>query len=240
MINSISILQEALLMNIKNRVLIVEDEKRIGRFLQLELEHEGYDCIIEHNGISALDRIGQDHFDLILLDIMLPDIDGLSICQRIREMSAVPILILSAKDDIETKVAGLDLGANDYLTKPFNSRELFARIRVLLRKRSSERLSENFLQLQNMILYLDRHEVQVDDNVFTLTKKEFELLAYLVRNKNIVLTRDRILEEVWGYDYIGDTNVVDVYVRYIRSKIDETVGRKYIFTIRGVGYVAKD
>lgn len=227
-------------MKTKERILIVEDEKKIARFLQLELEHEGYECVLEYNGGTALDRIGQDHFDLILLDIMLPDIDGLTICQRTREMSNVPIMILSAKDDVETKVAGLDLGANDYLTKPFNSKELFARIRALLRKRSTEKSNENFLQLQNLTLFLDRHEVQIDNQVFSLTKKEFELLTYLVRNKNIVLTRDRILEEVWGYDYIGDTNVVDVYIRYLRSKIDEVVGRKYIFTIRGIGYVAKD
>lgn len=227
-------------MKSKSRILIIEDEKKIARFLQLELEHEGYECVLEYNGGSALDRIGQDHYDLILLDIMLPDIDGLTICQRTREISNVPIMILSAKDDVETKVAGLDLGADDYLTKPFNSKELFARIRVLLRKRGGEQVRENFLQLQDMILYLDRHEVQIDNKTFTLTKKEFELLTYLIRNKNIVLTRDRILEEVWGYDYIGDTNVVDVYIRYLRSKIDETVGKKYIFTIRGVGYVAKD
>lgn len=227
-------------MKTPEKILIVEDEKKIARFLQLELEHEGYDCSIETNGSTALDRIGQDHFELILLDIMLPDIDGLTICQRTREISNVPILVLSAKDDVETKVAALDFGANDYLTKPFNSKELFARIRALLRKKSVDKASENFLQLQNLTLYLDRHEVQVENQIFSLTKKEFELLAYLIRNKNIVLTRDRILEEVWGYDYIGDTNVVDVYIRYLRSKLDEIVGRKYIHTIRGIGYVAKD
>ncbi len=227
-------------MTVPERILIVEDEKKIARFLQLELEHEGYECTIEYNGSAALDRIGQNHFDLILLDIMLPDIDGLTICQRTREISNVPILILSAKDDIETKVAGLDYGANDYLTKPFNSKELFARIRVLLRKQTVDKANENFLQLQNLTLYLDRHEVQVGEQTFNLTKKEFELLTYLIRNKNIVLTRDRILEEVWGYDYMGDTNVVDVYIRYLRSKIDEVVGRKYIHTVRGIGYVAKE
>lgn len=224
----------------KAQILIVEDEKQIARFLQMELEHEGYECGIETNGAAALDRIGQDHFDLILLDVMLPDIDGLTICRRTRELSNVPIMMLSAKDDVETKVASLDLGANDYLTKPFNSKELFARIRVLLRERDYKLADENFLQLQDMMLYLDRHEVVIGTQKIILTKKEFELLSYLIRNKNIVLTRDRIVEEVWGYDYIGDTNVVDVYIRYIRSKLGKEKGREYIQTIRGVGYVAKD
>ncbi len=223
----------------KAHILIVEDEKQIARFIQMELEHEGYQCGIETNGASALDRIGQEHFDLILLDVMLPDIDGLTICRRTREVSNVPIMMLSAKDDVETKVASLDIGANDYLTKPFNSKELFARIRVLLRERDQKPADENMLQLQDMVLYPDRHEVLIGSLEIILTKKEFELLSYLIRNKNIVLTRDRIVEEVWGYDYIGDTNIVDVYIRYIRSKIGKEKGREYIQTIRGVGYVAK-
>ena len=201
----------------RSHILIVEDEKQIARFIQMELEHEGYEC-----------------------DIMLPDVDGLTLCQRTREISNVPIMFLSAKDDVETKVAGLDMGGNDYLTKPFNSKELLARIRVLLRDRNTDKSSENFLHLQDMTLYLDRHEVEVAGRKLLLTKKEFELLTYLLRNKNIVLTREKILEEVWGYDYAGDTNVVDVYIRYIRGKIGQTDSKKYIHTVRGVGYVAKD
>lgn len=224
----------------RSHILIVEDEKQIARFIQMELEHEGYECDIEYNGTKAMERIGQDHFDLILLDIMLPDVDGLTLCQRTREISNVPIMFLSAKDDVETKVAGLDMGGNDYLTKPFNSKELLARIRVLLRDRNTDKASENFLHLQDMTLYLDRHEVEVAGRKLLLTKKEFELLTYLLRNKNIVLTRKKILEEVWGYDYAGDTNVVDVYIRYIRGKIGQTDSKKYIHTVRGVGYVAKD
>jgi DNA-binding response OmpR family regulator len=224
----------------KNRILIVEDEKRIARFLQLELEHEGYKCTIEHSGSDALDNVAQTHYDLILLDIMLPDIDGLSVCKQVRQISNVPILILSARDDVESKVAGLDLGADDYLTKPFNSKELFARIRVLLRKGVNDRATENTLYLRDMVVHLDQREVQIGQRIISLTKKEFQLLTFLIRNKNFVVTRDRILEEVWGYDYIGDTNVVDVYVRYLRGKIDEKVGKKYIFTIRGTGYVARD
>ncbi|ERT59249.1 response regulator transcription factor [Megasphaera vaginalis (ex Srinivasan et al. 2021)] len=224
----------------RTHILVVEDERHIARFIQMELEHEGYECTIEYNGSAALDRLGREEFDLMLLDILLPDIDGMTICKQSRENTDMPIMMLSAKDDIETKVACLDLGANDYLTKPFNSQELFARIRVLLRERGNGNPAENTLHLKDMKLFLDRHEVQLDDTRILLTKKEFELLSYLIRNKNIVLTRERILEEVWGYEYIGDTNVVDVYIRYIRGKLGKERAKKYIYTIRGVGYVAKD
>jgi DNA-binding response OmpR family regulator len=225
----------------KTEILIVEDEKQIARFLQMELEHEGYTCTIEYNGAAALDRIGQTYFDLILLDIMLPDIDGLTICKQTRKLSDVPIMMLSAKDDVETKVACLDLGANDYLTKPFNSKELFARIRVLLRERMNQHMKQaNSLQLQNMTLYLDRHEILIDDKKIILTKKEFELLTYLIRNKNNVISRDRIVEDVWGYNYRGSTNIVDVYIRYIRNKIGKHDGKDYIKTIRGFGYIANE
>jgi len=224
----------------KSRILIIEDEKKIARFLQLELEHEGYICTVENSGHSALDRIVQENYDLILLDLMLPDIDGLTICGRTREINDVPILILSAKDDIDTKVHGLDLGANDYMTKPFSSRELLARVRALLRK--AETLKEsasNTLSVHDITIQLDQYEVKVGNRPIHLTKKEFDLLVFLVKNQNVVSSRESILEEVWGYDYIGDTNVVDVYIRYLRSKIDETIGRKYIFTVRGIGYVIK-
>lgn len=223
----------------KTDILVVEDEKQIARFLQMELEHEGYSCCIEYNGAAALDRIGQEQFDIILLDIMLPDIDGLTICRHTRQMSDVPIIMVSAKDDIETKVSCLDAGANDYITKPFNSKELFARIRVLLRDRKKQ--SRACLHLQDLTLYLNDHDVIIgEDKHVSLTKKEFQLLLYLIRNKNVVLSRERIVEEVWGYDYIGDTNVVDVYIGYIRGKLGRPVADRYIRTVRGVGYVAKD
>lgn len=227
-------------MTSKDQILIIEDEKKIARFLQLELEHEGYICTVENSGRTGLDRIVQQNFDLIILDLMLPDIDGLTICGRTRELSDVPILILSAKDDIDTKVQGLDLGANDYMTKPFSSRELLARIRALLRKASiASHAESNTLTVHDITIQLDQYEVKVGDTPIHLTKKEFDLLVYLVRNQNVVSTRENILEDVWGYDYIGDTNVVDVYIRYLRSKIDEAVGRKYIYTVRGIGYVIK-
>lgn len=221
------------------RILIIEDNLEIAELERDFLEASAIESVIETDGTKGLERALQEDFDLILLDIMLPDVDGLTICKRTRELSNVPIMMLSAKDDIETKVVSLDIGANDYLTKPFNSKELFARIRVLLRERHQLADRGNFLQLNDITLFLDRHEVMKGTKKLKLTKKEFELLAYLVRNKNIVLSRSRIVEEVWGYDYIGDTNIVDVYIRYLRSKLGPN-GRNYIRTVRGVGYVAED
>lgn len=221
------------------RILIIEDNLEIAELERDFLEASAIESVIETDGTKGLERALQENFDLILLDIMLPDVDGLTICKRTRELSNVPIMMLSAKDDIETKVVSLDIGANDYLTKPFNSKELFARIRVLLRERHQLADRGNFLQLNDITLFLDRHEVMKGTKKLKLTKKEFELLAYLVRNKNIVLSRSRIVEEVWGYDYIGDTNIVDVYIRYLRSKLGPN-GRNYIRTVRGVGYVAED
>lgn len=222
----------------KPRILIVEDEKHIARFMQMELEHEGYQCTVEYDGGQALDRIGQEHFDLILLDFMLPDMNGSVVCKRTREISPVPIMMVSAKDDVDTKVECLDLGADDYITKPFHSKELLARIRVLLRAKEQPHVS-NTLHLQDITLYLDRHEVRVKGKLVVLTKKEFDFLAYLVRRKNCVVSREQILEDVWGYGYIGNTNVIEVFVRYVRNKIgDSDKEKKYIRTVRGVGYVA--
>ena len=221
------------------RILIIEDDQGIAELERDYLEANGFSADIAADGKTGEKKALEDAYDLILLDIMLPDVDGLTICKRTRELSNVPIMMLSAKDDIETKVVSLDIGANDYLTKPFNSKELFARIRVLLRERHQLADRGNFLQLNDITLFLDRHEVMKGTKKLKLTKKEFELLAYLVRNKNIVLSRSRIVEEVWGYDYIGDTNIVDVYIRYLRSKLGPN-GRNYIRTVRGVGYVAED
>ena len=227
----------------KTRVFIVEDEKRIARFLQMELEHEGFATAIEANGRRAYERILQESYDLVLLDLMLPEMDGLQICQNVRKFSDVPIIMLTAKDDIADKVNGLDIGANDYMTKPFAIEELLARIRAVFRSRrpAEEAPSEGEVLLtKDLVMYPERYEVKVRDERVELTKKEYQLLEYLLRNKRTVLTRDQILSKVWGYDYIGDTNVVDVYIRYLRAKIDERFGDKYIHTMRGVGYVIKD
>ena len=226
------------------RVLIVEDERRIARFLQMELEHEGMSTAIEDNGRRAYERIMQENYDLILLDVMLPDMDGFTICRKVRELSQVPIIMLTAKDDIDDKVQGLDIGADDYITKPFATPELLARMRVVLRRQESQRetreAQEEILSVKNLTMYPARHEVKVDATPVELTKKEYDLLEYLLRNKRNVLTRDQILSKVWDYDYMGDTNVVDVYIRYLRQKLDDRFQEKYIHTMRGVGYVIKD
>ena len=224
------------------RIFIVEDERRIARFLQIELEHEGYETEMEDNGERALERIVQGNYDLVLLDVMLPGMDGMEICRRVREVSQVPIIMLTARDEVEDKVAGLDIGADDYMTKPFAIQELLARIRNALRKhRATDESPEGEkLTVKDLIMYPSRYEVTVQGEDVQLTKKEYSLLEYMLRNKRTVLTRDQILQEVWGYDYTGDTNVVDVYIRYLRAKIDDRFNQKYIWTVRGVGYVVKD
>lgn len=227
------------------KIFIVEDERRIARFLQMELEHEGFETEIEDNGRRAYERIIQGDFDLVLLDIMLPEMDGLTICKKVRELSDIPIIMLTARDEIDDKVQGLDIGADDYVTKPFAIPELFARMRAALRKQVKNELETDasvgeVMRLKNITMNIDRHEVMVGDVNVELTKKEFDLLAYLIRNKRSVLTRDQILSQVWGYDYMGDTNVVDVYIRYLRAKLDDKFNEKYIHTMRGVGYVVKD
>ena len=222
-------------------LFIVEDEWKIARFLQLELEHEGFTTSIEANGRHALERIVQEDFDLVLLDVMLPEMDGIEICRRVRELSDIPIIMVTAKGELDDKVAGLNIGADDYLTKPFAIQELLARIRAALRKHQAPETPDGErLTCKNLVLYPSRYEVTVNGEEIHLTKKEYSLLEYLLRNKRNVLTRDQILQEVWGYDYAGDTNVVDVYIRYLRAKIDERFNDKYIYTVRGVGYVIKD
>ena len=224
------------------KIFIVEDERPIARLLQLTLEREGFKTASEPNGRRAYERILQEKYDLVLLDVMLPEMDGMEICKRVREVSDIPIIMLTARDEIKDKVEGLDLGADDYMTKPFAAPELLARIRGALR-RHNERLRESDERryvVKNMIIYPERYEVTVKGQHVELTHKEYELLKYLVENKRNVLSRDQILQTVWGYDYIGDTNVVDVYISYLRSKIDDKFGEKYIYTTRGVGYAVKD
>ena len=225
----------------KPKIFIVEDEKQIARFLQIDLEKEGFNTAIEKNGRRAYERIIQEKYDLVLLDVMLPEMDGMEICQRVREISDIPIIMLTARDEIKDKVEGLDFGANDYVTKPFAFEELLARIRGILKRRNEEpRKEENRLVVGNVILYPDRYEVKVKGELVDLTHKEFELLQYLVINKPNVLSRDQILQKVWGYDFMGNTNVVDVYISYLRSKIEEKYNEKHIYTIRGVGYACRD
>lgn len=222
------------------RLLIVEDEEKITRFLQLELEYEGYEVAICYDGKEGLEYFKQHGADLILLDVMMPRMNGMEVCRRIRQFSDVPIIMLTAKDDTMDKVMGLDTGADDYVTKPFAIEELLARIRTHLKKGRELNIQKNTLTAHDVTMDVDKHLVNCRGQVVELTKKEFDLLKFLLSNKNIVISRERILEEVWGYDFIGDTNVVDVYIRYIRSKIDDVYQIKLIHTVRGVGYTIKD
>lgn len=224
----------------RKKILLIEDEVKLARFVELELRYEGYDVTVCHDGREGLQMITDHAFDMILLDLMLPGLTGIEICRRVRKFSDVPIIMLTAKDETMDKVAGLDSGADDYLTKPFAIEELLARMRVAFKHVHAGSTKKVHLEVQGLEIDTDKRMVTVDSTVVDLTKKEYELLLYLVQNKNIVLSREQILNEVWGYSYIGETNVVDVYIRYLRSKIDEAFQRKYIHTIRGVGYYVKD
>lgn len=223
------------------KILIIEDELKIARFVELELRHEGYDVLICGDGRRGLEAALNENVDLVILDIMLPGLNGMEVCRRIRQESQVPIIMLTAKDDVSDKVAGLDTGADDYMTKPFAIEELLARIRVALnRKKNQKEPKYESLQIGDLKLNLASRTVLYKDEEIILTKKEYELLEYLVRNKNIVLSREQLLNHVWDYEYFGDTNVVDVYIRYLRQKIDEKYGVHLISTVRGVGYIIKD
>ncbi|WP_027632834.1 response regulator transcription factor [Clostridium hydrogeniformans] len=224
----------------KGKILIIEDEVKIARFLELELNYEGYEAFKVHDGREGLTKAREGEFDLILLDIMLPSMNGIEVLRRFRETSETPVIMLTAKDDTMDKVTGLDMGADDYVTKPFEIEELLARIRVALKKKKSEVISNNILKINDLKLDLDKYIVTFKNEIIELTKREFDLLHYLLENKGRVLSREKIVEKVWGYDYLGDTNVVDVYIRYLRSKIDDKYSIKLIHTIRGVGYVIKD
>lgn len=225
----------------KPNILIVEDEEQLARLLQLELQYEQYETTILHNGKQALEEIQTNKWDLILLDIMLPGASGLEVLRHLRKRGdQTPVILLTARDQVWDKVSGLDLGANDYVTKPFNSEELLARIRVHLRTHSNEHTTRQTFIMKDLVVDPLAREVMRGDEQMALTAKEFDLLCYLLSNRNVVLTREQIIEHVWGYTYTGDTNVVDVYIRYIRQKIDRPDVPSYIETVRGVGYVMKD
>lgn len=224
---------------VENRkILIVEDEEKLSRVLEIELTYENYETTIVNNGQDALIRILDETWDVVLLDIMIPELSGLEVLRRVRrENNQTPIILLTARDMVHDKVSGLDLGADDYVTKPFQIEELLARIRAQLRTVPKEEAST---VVGELIVNKLSHEVKHTNQVIDLTPREFDLLVYLLENKNIVLSRDQILEQVWGYDYFGDTNVVDVYIRYLRNKIDKPFATAYIQTVRGVGYTIKD
>ena len=238
------------------RILIVEDEEKIARFVELELRHEGYEVGKATNGREGLESCLSGGYDLVLLDIMLPELNGLEVLRRLRRTSQLPVILLTARDEVMDKVAGLDGGADDYITKPFAIEELLARIRLVFKK--AEHLQEKVSDTEggtgansskaasNVYTYgklqqdTKGYEVYFDKEKIELTNREFELLRILLENKNIVLTRDVLMNKVCGYDFVGETNVIDVYVRYLRTKIDERFGIKMIQTVRGVGYVIRE
>jgi two-component system, OmpR family, response regulator len=228
----------------KGSILVVEDEEKIARVLELELEYEGYSVTKVVDGLEALEAYRTGHWDLILLDVMLPGLSGIEILRRIRKNDLhTPVLLLTAKSSVEDKVSGLDLGANDYITKPFQIEELLARIRAALRVKQTEQPEEatgDMLRFSDLTINQKSREVIRAGEAIELTPREFDLLVYLMINKRQVLSRDQILEAVWGYDFFGDTNVVDVYIRYVRKKIDPPHLPALIHTVRGVGYVLRD
>ena len=223
------------------RILVVEDEMKIARFIELELMHEGYEIIKAFDGREGLDIAEKENVDLILLDIMLPKLNGLEVLRRIRKFSDVPVIMLTARDAVMDKVSGLDAGADVYITKPFAFEELLARKRNALRKKKKDlnNVDESKLQIGKLILDKNSHEVTYDGTMIELTNREFNLLQILLENRNIVLNRDFLMENVCGYDYVGETNVIDVYIRFLRTKIDDVFNVKIISTVRGVGYVIK-
>ena len=220
-------------------ILLVEDEVKLAKFVELELGFEGYQVSVANDGLTGLTMAREAQPDLILLDWMLPGMTGLEICRRLRSTGdKVPIILLTAKDEVSDRVAGLDAGADDYVVKPFSVEELLARVRARIR-RTSEESSEDILQFEDLKLNRSTREVYRDSRLIELTAKEFDLLEYLLRHPRQVITRDRILEEVWGYDFMGDSNIIEVYVRYLRLKLEANHEKRLIQTVRGVGYVLR-
>lgn len=227
------------------KILIIEDEEKMARFVELELQHEGYATDKTSDGRDGLERAESGEYDLILLDVMLPSLNGIEVLRRLRKTSAVPVILLTARDAVMDKVSGLDMGANDYMTKPFAIEELLARIRAALRnaaasqeepRRATEEATGNILRAAGIELNLSSHEALFNGEPIELTNREFILLKTLIENRNVAMSRERLLDIAWGYDYAGETNVVDVYVRYIRQKTSDSV----IKTIRGVGYIINE
>ncbi|MGD2197105.1 response regulator transcription factor [Lysinibacillus fusiformis] len=222
------------------KILVVEDEKHIARFVELELQHEGYDVTVAFEGREGLSLATTEAFDVLLLDVMLPGINGIEICRRVRTQSQVPIILITARDAVMDRVAGLDAGADDYIVKPFAIEELLARIRTILRRATTqEPANSEFLSLRDIEIDIAAYEVFVQGNKLDLTKTEYDLLKLLIEHKNRVCTREHILISVWGYDTDIETNVVDVYIRHLRTKLPGDTNA-YIETVRGVGYVMRE
>ena len=228
----------------KHRVLIIEDEKNLARFVDLELQHEGYETAICHDGRKGLETALNQEWDVILLDLMLPELNGLEVCRRIRPIKDTPIIIMTARDSVIDRVSGLDQGADDYIVKPFAIEELLARLRALFRridhnKEEKNQSQQSSVKYRNLVIEKKGRIVKRDDQVIDLTKRVYELLLYLMENLNTVMSREVLLDKVWGYKTEVETNVVDVYIRYLRNKIDVPGKDSYIQTVRGTGYVMR-
>lgn len=217
-------------------VLIVEDEENIASFINMELSHEGYKTEMCNDGKEGLEKALEKDYDMIILDLMLPTLNGLEVCRRLRKSKNTPIIMLTARDNVMDKVSGLQMGADDYIVKPFAIEELLARIETILRRVNLNNNKVSTLKFKDITIDIEARIVKCRDEVVNLTTTEYELLLQLIRHENKVLTRDYLLEHVWGYDYDAETNVVDVYIRHLRSKLKND---DYIHTVRGVGYVLR-
>lgn len=227
----------------EREVLIVDDEISIAKLLTFNIEKAGFITDVAYDGLEAVEKAKQKEYDLIILDLMLPEMDGLEVCRHLRENQIdTPILMLTARDDEVDKILGLELGADDYLTKPFSPREVIARMKAILRRvKSSKNQRHASIRIGNLIVYPDKHEAKIGEEEVNFTRKEFELLSYLAHHKEIVLSRDQLLREVWGYDFAGDTRIVDVHISRLREKIEENKRKPiYITTIHGLGYKMVD
>jgi DNA-binding response OmpR family regulator len=225
------------------KILIIEDEKQLARFVSLELEHEGYNVEVRHDGRSGLDAAMGSDWDMILLDLMLPELDGFEVARRLRNEKQTPIIIMTARDSTMDKVAGLDIGADDYVTKPFAIEELLARLRANFRRQDRElekRKKTDGTTFRDLIINKKNRQVQRGEEVIDLTKREYDLLTTLMANVNDVVTREQLVENVWGYEEGTETNVVDVYIRYLRNKLDQKGKDSYIQTVRGLGYMLRE
>ena len=221
-------------------ILLVEDEENLHSFLKLELEYEGYEVTVSENGKEALELFHRNQYDMVLLDLMLPGINGLEVCRRIREESMVPSIMLTARGTVMDRITGLQRGADDCLQKPFDTQELLARMKGIFRRMQYTQTNDAVqLTFKDLKLDIMSRQVMRGSNTIELTNKEFELLHVFMKNINRVLTRDILLEQVWGYEHVVETNVVDVYIRYLRNKLDENNKEEYIQTVRGVGYVMR-
>lgn len=222
-------------------ILLVEDDEKLSRMVELELKYEGYAVTKAYDGRSGLEQAVAGPCDLVLLDIMLPQLSGMEVLRRLRrEKPLLPVIMVTARDSVTDKVSGLDSGADDYITKPFAIEELLARIRNALRRRGGGEEPAQVLSAGPLTMDTDRYEVTVKGQPVSLTKKEFDLLRCLLENKGRVLSREMLLNSVWGFDFVGETNSVDVYIRFLRSKLDDAFGLKLIQTVRGVGYVIRE